>query len=111
VEGLAPALAPQQDAHRAAHLFTIVLDGVDRQAFRAALAEQGVQTSVHYPPVHEFSTYRKDPPSLPVTERYGAHAVTLPLYAHMTAAQQDIVVEAARSAAGSATREGSRVTP
>jgi dTDP-4-amino-4,6-dideoxygalactose transaminase len=111
IDGLSPALAPEDGARRAAHLFTVVLDGVDRQAFRAALAEQGVQTSVHYPPVHEFSIYRKDSPSLPVTEEYGANAVTLPLYAHMTAAQQDIVVEAVRAAAASADREGTRITP
>jgi dTDP-4-amino-4,6-dideoxygalactose transaminase len=100
VEGVTAGLAPEEGVHRAAHLFTIVLDGgVDRDAFRASLGEHGVQTSVHYPPVHQFSIYRENGRSLPVTEHYGAHAVTLPLYPHMTEADQDIVVEAVRSAA------------
>jgi dTDP-4-amino-4,6-dideoxygalactose transaminase len=72
-----------------------VLDeGADRDAFRALLAEQGVQTSVHYPPVHGFSIYADDAPELPLTEAYGMRAVTLPLFAHMTRDQQDLVVEA-----------------
>jgi dTDP-4-amino-4,6-dideoxygalactose transaminase len=99
VAGVAAALAPQEGARRAAHLFTVVLDGVDRSAFRASLAEQGVQTSVHYPPVHRFSIYRDDVQSLPVTDDYGSRAVTLPLYPHMTEAQQDLVVDAVRAAA------------
>ena len=38
--------------------FTVVLDaGVERAAFREALAARGIQTSVHYPPVHGFSAH------------------------------------------------------
>jgi dTDP-4-amino-4,6-dideoxygalactose transaminase len=99
VEGVTPALAPEDGAQRAAHLFTVVLDSVDRQGFRAALAEHGIQTSVHYPPIHQFSVYREGSVSLRVTEKYGAHAVTLPLYPHMTEAEQDMVLDAVRMAA------------
>ena len=44
----------RRPARRSAnHLFAIVLEpGADRAAFRAALADRGVQTSVHYPAVH-----------------------------------------------------------
>ena len=35
---------------------------------------------------------------LPETDAYGARAVTLPLFAHMTEAQQDLVVAAVNSA-------------
>jgi dTDP-4-amino-4,6-dideoxygalactose transaminase len=93
VDGLSPALAPP-GAPTAHHLFTVVLDpAVDRVAFRAALAERGIQTSVHYPPAHRFSVHAGDV-DLPVTEAYGDRTVTLPLFATMTDAQQDEVVSA-----------------
>ena len=104
VPGLAPALHAGPDERPAHHLFPVVLDaGIDRDAFRAELARAGIQTSMHYPPVHEFSIYadaRRGP--LAVTEDYAARAVTLPLFAHMTREQQDLVVEAAAQAAGAA---------
>jgi dTDP-4-amino-4,6-dideoxygalactose transaminase len=81
------------------HLFVVVLDeDVDRDAFRSALAARGVQTSLHYPPVHRFSIYREGAPELPVTDAYAARAVSLPMFAHMTDGQQDLVLEATREA-------------
>jgi dTDP-4-amino-4,6-dideoxygalactose transaminase len=56
-----------------------------------------VQTSVHYPPAHRFSTYASAA-ELPVTEDYAARAVTLPMFATMTTGQQDEVVDAVRAA-------------
>jgi dTDP-4-amino-4,6-dideoxygalactose transaminase len=98
--GLTPALAPVPDAKLAHHLFTVVLDaGVERVGFREALATRGIQTSVHYPPVHRFSIYDGGG-ELPVTEDYGARSVTLPMFATMTTAQQDEVVDAVRAALG-----------
>jgi dTDP-4-amino-4,6-dideoxygalactose transaminase len=73
------------------HLFTVVVDG-DRDAVREALARRGVQTSVHYPPAHRFSIYAGE--TLPVTEAYAARTLTLPLFAGMTEAQQDLVLDA-----------------
>ena len=98
--GVAPALpsvAGEQPAH---HLFAIVLDEeIDRDGFRAALADAGIQTSMHYPPAHGFSIYRDAPRGpLPLTEAYAARTVTLPLFAHMTEDQQDLVIAAIRTA-------------
>jgi dTDP-4-amino-4,6-dideoxygalactose transaminase len=99
VDGLVPALPDAGGARLAHHLFTIVLDeDVDRARFRERLAERGVQTSVHYPPVHGFSIYAASAPDLPLTEAYARRAVTLPLFATMTTAQQDEVVAAIHSA-------------
>jgi dTDP-4-amino-4,6-dideoxygalactose transaminase len=85
--GVTPTEAP---AH---HIFTAVLDeGIDRDAVRTALHERGVQTSLHYPPAHSFSIYSDSALRLPLTEAYSAQAVTLPLFATMTDAQQDVVV-------------------
>src|SRR3954447_7968639 len=83
------------------HLFCIVLgEDADRDAFRSDLAQRGVQTSLHYPPVHRFSIYADAAAGadLPVTDAYSLRAVTLPLFAHMTDAQQELVVEAVAAA-------------
>jgi dTDP-4-amino-4,6-dideoxygalactose transaminase len=60
------------------------------------LRERGIQTSVFYPSVHNFSAYRERCPgvSLPVTELASRTELTLPLYPHMTDADQDRVVTA-----------------
>src|SRR2546423_1363192 len=56
--GVTCALGPAEGLRSSHHLFCIVLgEDVDRDAFRAELARRGVQTSVHYPPVHRFSIY------------------------------------------------------
>jgi dTDP-4-amino-4,6-dideoxygalactose transaminase len=96
VPGIVPTHPPpsgpgETPAH---HLFTVVVeDRVDRDAFRAALAERGIQTSVHYPPAHRLALYAGTAPPLPRTEAYAARAVTLPLFAHMTSEQQDLVLD------------------
>ena len=59
---------------------------------------RGVQTSVHYPPVHRFAIYADGAPELPLTDAYGERAVTLPLFAHMTDEQLELVVDAVRAA-------------
>jgi dTDP-4-amino-4,6-dideoxygalactose transaminase len=102
IDGLRAALRPTAGAQPAHHLFTVVLDeDVEREPFRAVLASRGIQTSVHYPPVHGFSIYAGES-ELRVTEAYGARAVTLPLFATMTLAHQDAVVDAIRAALGAA---------
>ena len=100
VPGVVPALPQTPGEQPAHHLFPIVLDaGTDRDGFRAALAERGIQTSMHYPPAHGFSIYRDAPRGpLPLTEDYAARTVTLPLFAHMTDDQQDLVVDGVRAA-------------
>jgi dTDP-4-amino-4,6-dideoxygalactose transaminase len=99
VDGLAPALPRAPDTRSAHHLFTVVLDeGVDRTAFREALAARGIQTSLHYPPAHRFSVFVGGAAELPLTDVYGARAVTLPLFATMTEQQHDEVLDAVRSA-------------
>jgi dTDP-4-amino-4,6-dideoxygalactose transaminase len=97
--GRVPCSMPARDRSTPAHhLFTIVPDGVDRDELRRRIAERGVQTSVHYEPVHHFTPFRGEARALPATERYGRQAVTLPLFPHMTAAQHRLVVEAVEAA-------------
>jgi dTDP-4-amino-4,6-dideoxygalactose transaminase len=106
-------LPPADGLRSSHHLFTVVLPpDVDRDAFRRHLAGCRIQTSVHYPAVHRFALYAGDH-RLPVTDAYAARSVTLPLFPHMTDAQQDRVVAAIRAAlaappATATTRGGDR---
>jgi dTDP-4-amino-4,6-dideoxygalactose transaminase len=68
------------------HLMAVVLPrGTDRGALRADLRRLGVQTSVHYPPTHSFSFYRRrfGEPCLPVVEDFAPRLLSLPLHARM----------------------------
>jgi dTDP-4-amino-4,6-dideoxygalactose transaminase len=99
VPGLTLPFAQEVEAS-ACHLFTLVLPpGTDRAAFMAALLDQGIQTSIHYPPIHRFSLYRRLWPSdfdhgLPQTEAVAPRLVTLPLFPTMTTEQLDRVAAA-----------------
>ena len=102
VEGVEPALPGVDGAQLAHHLFTVVVrEGVDRERVRRELAERGVQTSVHYPPAHRFSIYSDRASDLPVTEAYADATLTLPMFAHMTEDQLDLVVESLSAALAS----------
>ena len=99
--GVTCALPAAEGLRSSHHLFCVVLgEDADRDAFRETLAQRGVQTSLHYPPVHRFSIYAEAAAGalLPVTDAYAARAVTLPLFGHMTDAQQDLVIESVAAA-------------
>lgn len=70
-------------AKTAAHIMPALLPpDVNRSAVIGEMRKRGVQTSVHYPPAHLFTYHSKRFPgvSLPLTERFCATELTLPLY-------------------------------
>lgn len=76
------------------HIFPILLAHAElRTPLREALRERGVQTSVHYPPVHQFTHYRRlvGEPHLPMTEDVASREVTLPLHPLLTEADVDAI--------------------
>lgn len=78
------------------HIFPVILpERVDRADFMEHLHAAGVQTSIHYPPIHKFSYYRRMNPStvLPETEEAARREVTLPLFPTMSDEQVSLVVE------------------
>lgn len=87
--------APPPTGERSSYcLFTAVLDpAVDRDGFREAVAERGVQTSVHYPLLHRSGIHAQPNVHLPRSEDYGRRCVTLPLYPQMEQWQVELVVE------------------
>jgi dTDP-4-amino-4,6-dideoxygalactose transaminase len=72
----------------ACHIFPILLpDPESRPQFMEMMKAKGIQTSIHYPPIHTFSYYRNkvgSQVSLPVTENIASREVTLPLYPGMS---------------------------
>jgi dTDP-4-amino-4,6-dideoxygalactose transaminase len=93
-------IVPYEDAdvaHSSCYVMPIVLEDPDRQSpVRTYMRERhGVQTSLLYPAVHEFTAYRGEfGASLPQAERIARSEVTIPLYGLMTDEQQDRVVAA-----------------
>ena len=78
------------------HIFPILLDeSIDRQSLMVFLRERGIQTSIHYPPVHKFSYYCSlmGSQNLPLTEYIAGHELTLPIFAGITDTQVDYVVD------------------
>jgi dTDP-4-amino-4,6-dideoxygalactose transaminase len=85
-------MPPVAGGRSANHLFTVVADeSLDRDAIRETLAEQRIQTSLHYPPIHRFTAYDVDV-DLPLTEAYAERAITLPLFPTITEEQLGLVL-------------------
>ena len=57
---------------------------ITRNEVRERMQSHGIQTSVHYPPVHKFKSYVKYACHLPITENIAMHEITLPLYYGLT---------------------------
>lgn len=75
------------------HIYPVLLErGVDREALMVFLKEKGVQTSIHYRPVHTFTAFSgKAKPCLPVLDGLMDRVVTLPLYPAMTEEQIEYI--------------------
>ncbi len=84
-----------QDISPAHHLAVVVLpeDGL-QSSMRTFLSKRGIQTSVHYPPIHRFSEYAaQNGRQLPETDSISGRLLTLPLFPHMQDAQVEMVIE------------------
>ncbi len=77
------------------HIFPVLVHAEGRDVRREAMSAAGIQTSLHYPPVHTFSVYagaRRG--HLAATEEYAARTITLPLHPLMEDGDVEAVVEA-----------------
>ncbi len=85
----------QHPGQSAYHIRPILLPAhIDRETFMANLKQRGIQTSIHYPPIHHFTEYRQAAAHyhLPVTDEIAAREVTLPLFPQMdTTAVNEVV--------------------
>jgi len=65
----------------------------NRDRVREALHAKGIQTSVHYPAVHQFSIYKKYSANLPKTDYATDNEITLPMYSKLTKNDINFIVE------------------
>jgi dTDP-4-amino-4,6-dideoxygalactose transaminase len=95
------------DVERASHFAFVVLVGERdaRDRFRAALSEDGVQTT-WYPALHKFTEYQRYAPAggLPVAAEVADRHCALPLSPTMSVEDVDLVVEAVHGALVGAAR-------
>lgn len=79
------------------HIFPILLsEDIKRNEFIERLKEKGIQTSIHYPPIHLFTYYKErfgyKEEMLPKTEYAGKHEVTLPLHPKISEEEFEYVI-------------------
>jgi dTDP-4-amino-4,6-dideoxygalactose transaminase len=98
VEHCRSVIVPFEEAWTSAHhLMPVLLPAASgRQDVIDELRNRGIQTTVHYPPVHRLTFYNdRDPDcSLPRTEDFARRELTLPLHPRMTLATVELVVSA-----------------
>lgn len=83
--------------NHACHMFTIWVDSAKRDQIRTDLATRGIETSIHYTPIH-LEPYYKETfgykiGDFPNAEWIGASTITLPTYGKLSKAQQDFVIK------------------
>lgn len=72
------------------HLYFIAVK--ERDSFIKQMFEQGIQTSIHFLPIHNFTGYSSySRADLPVTNYAGEHIVSLPMFPQMTDEEVDYV--------------------
>jgi dTDP-4-amino-4,6-dideoxygalactose transaminase len=77
------------------HIMPILLaEKIKRDKVIESMKQDGIQTSIHYPAIQQFSAYKDRVNSTPVAEYVSAHELTLPLYPTMTFEEVDIVCDA-----------------
>lgn len=78
------------------YIFPIVLKNASaerRDSVRDKLGQAGIQTSVHYPAVHHFSTYKEFYRNLEMTDKLAASFITLPMYSKLSRNQVEYICE------------------
>ena len=95
-----PFADPWLSAH---HLMPVLLPAaIDRQTVIDWLRKRGIQTTVHYPPVHSLTFYNDLQPGLhlPRTEEFARRELTLPLHPRMMMSTVEFVVNSLAGALG-----------
>lgn len=88
-----------QVEHSSGHLMVAVADSSDTRAHAVhALRESGIQSSMHYPSILEFSGFRgRFNEVLELTHQFAARAITLPMHPGLLEEQIDEIVHILRA--------------
>jgi dTDP-4-amino-4,6-dideoxygalactose transaminase len=84
------------------HIFPVLLPAAcDRLRVVQMLKDEGVQSSIHYPPFREFTAYSgQGLDETPIAQEVSRRELTLPLYPAMTEEEFGLVVSAFRRSVG-----------
>lgn len=86
------------------HIFPVLLpEKANRRAIMGLMADQGIQTSIHYRPIHTFQIYASPKTNLPVTERIAGRILTLPLYPSLDPEKLTLVTDSLKQALAQST--------
>ena len=97
LDGVTVPYSDESVAESSCYVMPVLMERAElRDAVRQTMLDDfGVQTSILYPALHEFSAYSDSAPGrLPRSESVARSELTLPLFPHMTDEQQDLAVEA-----------------
>lgn len=72
------------------HFYWILIK--NRNKFRVNMSKVGIETGIHYTPIHKFSMY-SNTAKLPVTERVGKTIVTLPTHPNLNDHDIDRIIK------------------
>lgn len=82
------------------HIYTILLNGINRDEFFSKMRERNIGVNVHYIPIYRFSYYHEHfnfiPKDFPVTEDVFSKIVTLPLFPKMEKEEVTYVADAVK---------------
>jgi UDP-2-acetamido-2-deoxy-ribo-hexuluronate aminotransferase len=78
------------------HQYTLVLEGVDRDALNQYLADNGVPSMIYYPvPCHKqkmFDAYGGSSYTLPITDWLTERVISLPIHTELDEEQQSFII-------------------
>ena len=90
-----PEIVP--NSKHAYHMFVIWVDPKKRDKIRKKIEDAGIETSIHYNPIHLEPYYKKTfgykPGDFPVAEKLGFSSITLPLYPSLKKEEQDYIIK------------------
>lgn len=72
------------------HFYWILVK--NRKEFRKKLSEVGIETGIHYKPVHKMTMYKNNV-KLPITEQISQEIVTIPTHPNLTDKDVDKIIE------------------
>jgi UDP-4-amino-4,6-dideoxy-N-acetyl-beta-L-altrosamine transaminase len=86
------------------HIYTVLLNDINRDEFFRKLKGRNIGVNVHYIPIYRFSYYQEhfnfNQKNFPVTEEVFRNIVTLPLFPQMTSSEVKDVIEGMKELIG-----------
>ena len=75
------------------HIYVVRIEGLtNREVLQEKLLEKGIQTGIHYNPIHKMSMYNSRI-KLPNTENITSQIVTLPTHPNLTRDDVSLIVD------------------